>query len=126
MKKLTIFFSVLLSKDHKRGTDHWLGQRVTSVAMLPLTILFLIFFLMNYESSHEQAKNYFSNPFINGFSIVFFIITFLHLKQGLEVIIEDYISEKRRREIFLIVNTVFCSLIGLLGVVSLFLVHIID
>ena len=126
MKKLTIFFKAILSKDHKRGTDHWLGQRVTSVAMVPLTTLFLIFFLMNYESNHEQSKYYFSNPFINGLSIIFFIITFLHLKQGLEVVIEDYISDKRRREIFLTGNKVFCSFIGLLCVVSLLSIYITD
>ena len=125
MGKLSIFFNVLFKGDHQKGTDHWLGQRITSVVMVPFVVLFSIFFLMNYGSGYEEVKNYFLNPMINGLTIIFFIIIFLHLKQGLEVVIEDYISQKLTREIFLKANTVLCSCMGLLGVLSLLSIYFI-
>ena len=125
MGKLSIFFNVLFKGDHQKGTDHWLGQRITSVVMVPFVVLFSIFFLMNYGSGYEEVKNYFLNPMINGLTIIFFIIIFLHLKQGLEVVIEDYISQKRTREIFLKANTALCSCMGLLGVLSLLSIYFI-
>ena len=125
MKKLSFFINALFNGDHQKGTDHWLGQRITSVVMLPFVALFFIFFLMNYGSGYEEVKNYFLNPMINGLTIIFFIITFFHLKQGLEVVIEDYISERRTREIFLKANTVLCSSMGLLGVIALLSIYFI-
>ena len=59
MKKLSFFINALFNGDHQKGTDHWLGQRITSVAMLPFVALFFIFFLMNYGSGYEEVKNYF-------------------------------------------------------------------
>ncbi len=126
MKKLNIFFNAIFNKDHQKGTDHWLGQRITSVAMVPFTALFMFFFLKNYGSSYEQVKNYFSNPMINGITIIFFIIMFLHLKQGLEVVIEDYISQKPRREIFLKTNALVCIFMGLLSTLALLSMYFID
>ena len=123
MGKLSIFFNVLFKGDHQKGTDHWLGQRITSVAMLPFVALFFIFFLMNYGSDYEEVKNYFLNPIINSLTILFFILIFLHLKQGLEVVIEDYISKKLTREIFLKANTILCSCMGLLGVLALLSIY---
>ena len=125
MKKLSFFINALYNGDRQKGTDHWLGQRITSVAMLPFVALFFIFFLMNYGSDYEEVKNYFLNPIINGLTILFFILIFLHLKQGLEVVIEDYISERRTREIFLKANTVLCSSMGLLGVIALLSIYFI-
>ena len=125
MKTLSFFINALFNVDHQKGTDHWLGQRITSVAMLPFVALFFIFFLMNYGSSYEEVKNYFSNPIMNGLTILFFILIFLHLKQGLEVVIEDYISERLTREIFLKVNTVLCSVMGLLAVLALLSIYFI-
>ena len=61
MKKLSFFINALFNGDHQKGTDHWLGQRITSVAMLPFVALFFIFFLMNYGSGYEEVKNYFLN-----------------------------------------------------------------
>jgi len=125
MKKLSFFINALFNGDHQKGTDHWLGQRITSVAMLPFVALFFIFFLMNYGSGYEEVKSYFLNPIINSLTILFFILIFLHLKQGLEVVIEDYISERRTREIFLKANTVLCSSMGLLGVLALLSIYFI-
>tara|TARA_X000001036_G_scaffold303470_1_gene282497 strand:+ start:556 stop:936 length:381 start_codon:yes stop_codon:yes gene_type:complete len=125
MRKLSFFINVLFNGDHQKGTDHWVGQKITSVAMVPFVVLFFVFFLMNYGSDYEEVKNYFLNPIINGLTILFFIIIFLHLKQGLEVIIEDYISYSVAREIFLKANTVLCSCMGLLGILALLSIYFI-
>ena len=101
MRTLLIFIGSIFSSDHASGTDHWMAQRLTSIAMIPLTFIFFVFFFLNYGSDYEQVRFFFSKPFINILTIAFFVVNALHLKQGLEVVIEDYISEIKSRAFLL-------------------------
>lgn len=126
VKFISILFVSIFSNDHEKGTDHWIAQRLSSIIIMPLTGLFFVFFLTNYGSDYEQVKIYFLNPVVNFISIIFFVITFLHLKQGLEVVIEDYISNKWIRKMALQMNSIFCLLMGLLGSTSLLALYVIN
>ena len=119
MSTLIILINSIFSTDHVKGTDHWLAQRITSLAMLPLTCIFFIFFFMNFELEYDQVRSYFTQPFVNTLTIVFLLVTSLHVKQGLEVVIEDYISEKGKRNKIKVFNTTVCILMALSSTVSL-------
>ena len=119
MRTIIIFVSSIFSTDHGKGTNHWLAQRITSVAMLPLTCLFFVFFFINFGSDYDQVRSYFTKPFVNTLTIIFFLVTALHIKQGLEVVIEDYISGKETRKKTKFINTIFCVLIAISSTFSL-------
>ena len=119
MSTLIVLINSIFSTDHVKGTDHWLAQRITSLAMLPLTCIFFIFFFMNFELEYDQVRSYFTQPFVNTLTIVFLLVTSLHVKQGLEVVIEDYISEKGKRNKIKVFNTTVCILMALSSTVSL-------
>ena len=119
MSTIIILINSIFSTDHVKGTDHWLAQRVTSLAMLPLTCIFFIFFFMNFGLEYDQVRSYFTQPFVNTLTIVFLLVTSLHVKQGLEVVIEDYISEKGKRNKIKVINTTVCILMALSSTVSL-------
>ena len=76
----------------KDGTGHWLGQRVTALALVPLTLWFAYSLLtlpgLDYDTVHSWA----SLP-TNGFlSSLMVAVLAYHSYLGTNVIIEDYVT----------------------------------
>lgn len=76
----------------KSGTDHFIHQRVTAIALIPLTWWF-ISSLMKIALSPDSDKlvHWLSAGFNAGTLIVLLIALFYHAKLGVQTIIEDYI-----------------------------------
>ena len=58
----------------KHGLNHWITQRVTAVALVPLTIWFVSILAMMKDSSYQSSLNLVSNPFCEcpGFFVWYF------------------------------------------------------
>ena len=100
----------------REGVGHWWAQRVTSVALIPLTLLALFPFARALGAGHEAVIATYADPFNAIVAILFLAVTFRHLQQGLQVVIEDYVHGKALRTAALLANTFFCALFGLAGV----------
>lgn len=87
------------------GVGHWWGQRISSVALIPLTILFVVPFATTLGGGYEAVLALYANPFHALVAILFAAVTFWHLQQGLQVVIEDYVHEKPMRTTLLLANT---------------------
>ncbi|WP_020161534.1 succinate dehydrogenase, hydrophobic membrane anchor protein [Methylobacter marinus] len=75
----------------KTGTVHWWMQRVTAVALIPLSLWWLAFIGQLLRSPHAQTVEWLSEP-LNGVLMVAWIIAvFYHAGLGLQVVIEDYV-----------------------------------
>ena len=98
------------------GIKHWRQQRITSIILIPLTVWFLIFMSINIGKDYVDVKSSLEHPFNIVMMSLFLIATFLHLHQGLQVIIEDYFYKKT----FLVLNNVFCGFLLIVGLFSLF------
>ena len=98
------------------GTHHWWTQRITSVALIPLTILFVIPFARALGGEHAEVLALSANPFHALVAVLFLGVGFHHLAQGLQVVIEDYVHAKSWRTALLFGNTMFCFVFGLAGV----------
>lgn len=107
----------------KEGVHHWWTQRVTAVALVPLTILFVPPFGQSLGESYEAALATYQNPFHAIIAVLFIAVAFRHMALGLQVVIEDYVSDKAVRTGALLANTLFCTLFavtGILGVAKVF------
>ena len=103
----------------KDGTGHFIQQRVTAIAMVPLTVLFVLPFGYNLGAGYDRVIEAYSHP-INAIIAILFIFTnFTHLRLGLQVVIEDYVHDHGARTALLIANTLFCWLFGLIGVLAI-------
>lgn len=100
----------------KEGVAHWWSLRVTSVALIPLTLLFVFPFARALGSSHEAVLALYANPFHALVAILFIAVSFHHLWQGLQEVIVDYIHDKAVLAAALLANTFFCGAAGLAGV----------
>jgi succinate dehydrogenase / fumarate reductase membrane anchor subunit len=101
----------------RSGVHHWWVQRVTAVALVPLSIWFL-FVLggMLHAASFADVVAIIAQPVHAIFLIVFTICTFWHGALGLQVIIEDYVHT-RWLEVTLEIALRFGALLGALACV---------
>jgi succinate dehydrogenase / fumarate reductase membrane anchor subunit len=75
----------------RSGTHHFVVQRVTAVALIPLTIWFVWFVLVLVHSDYANARAMLHQPIQALLMIVFVGATFWHTQLGLQVVIEDYV-----------------------------------
>jgi succinate dehydrogenase membrane anchor subunit len=100
----------------KEGTHHFTVQRLTAIALVPLTLFFIFTLAAAMGSSLEEVRAVYSSPFNAIVAILFLGTAFYHLKLGLQVVIEDYVHGKLTRTSLLIANILFCWAFGLSGV----------
>ena len=100
----------------KMGTGHFINQRVTAIALIPLTVLFVLPFGYNLGAGYDRVIEAYSHPVNAIIAILFLFTVFMHLRLGLQVVIEDYVHGKTARTVLLLTNTLFCWLFGLTGI----------
>ncbi|WP_456386663.1 succinate dehydrogenase, hydrophobic membrane anchor protein [Profundibacter sp.] len=86
------------------GVGHWISQRVTSIALIPLSLMFLFPFMSALGADHASMLETYAQPYHALVAIMFFIVLCLHLVQGMQVVIEDYIHGHRLLVGLLIAN----------------------
>ncbi len=79
----------------KDGVGHWWWQRVTSVALIPLGIWFVVSLLnLVYVGGTAEATAAWAQVPANALLMALFLVAlFWHTAQGLQVIIEDYVHD---------------------------------
>ncbi len=78
----------------KEGTGHFWHQRVTAIALVPLTFLFVVIIFAFIGADHARAVALMGNPLVATVMLLFLFAGFYHMKLGMQVVIEDYISHE--------------------------------
>ncbi len=101
------------------GTAHWMAQRVTAIALLPL-VFWLVYSIVNLiGASHVEFTAWLSAP-LNAVLMISFIIAGLyHGSLGIQVISEDYIHNEGFKIAKKIVQQLIFWLIGIAAVFSI-------
>jgi succinate dehydrogenase / fumarate reductase membrane anchor subunit len=81
----------------RAGATHWWMQRLTSLALVPLTLWFLCAMIGMLGASRDDVVFWMSGPLPIVLMIALVIATFHHLQAGLQVVIEDYVHDDRLR-----------------------------
>jgi len=75
----------------KTGSGHWWAQRLTAVALIPLTIWFTIALLGLPVGSHADMVAWMAVP-LNSILLILLVISLVyHSNLGVQVVIEDYV-----------------------------------
>ncbi|MGB1722611.1 MAG: succinate dehydrogenase, hydrophobic membrane anchor protein, partial [Paracoccaceae bacterium] len=74
----------------KTGTAHFWAMKVSSVALLLLLPLFVFTFGPMLGQPHEEVVAYFARPFPAIVAALTLVVGFVHFKDGVQVLIEDY------------------------------------
>ena len=103
----------------KSGTDHFFRQRMTALANVPLAIAFIIIIIALQGADHTRMLDMLSNPLVAILLLLFVVSGVIHMRLGMQVIIEDYIHSEGTKIAMLIANSFFAILIGAASVFSI-------
>ena len=112
------------------GLHHWWVQRLTSLALIPLTLWFVVEIVRlvhgqfggQGSASYEDFLGWLASPINATLMIVFIAVSFHHAVLGVQVGIEDYVAGHGRRIASLIAVKLICYGLAALGIVSTLIV----
>jgi succinate dehydrogenase / fumarate reductase membrane anchor subunit len=96
----------------KGGTDHFWMQRTTAVANIVL-VGFLIWLLFTLAGAdYATAKRTLGLPWVAVPLLLLVLSGTVHMRLGMQTIIEDYVHSEGAKVLALLLNTFFAILIG--------------
>ena len=75
----------------KDGTHHWWAQRLTAVALVPLTIWFAVSVAGMTGGNYAEAVAWVGSPVNTVLLLLLIAATFHHVQLGIQVVLEDYV-----------------------------------
>ncbi|MCH9764968.1 MAG: succinate dehydrogenase, hydrophobic membrane anchor protein [Alphaproteobacteria bacterium] len=103
----------------KEGADHFWLQRITALANVFLG-LFLVWLVVRLVGAdYVEVKRLLANPLIALPLLLLVLSSALHMRVGMQVVIEDYIHTEGLKLLLLIVNTFFAIGVGAVAVFSI-------
>ena len=103
----------------KDGTNHWLSQRITAIANIPLTIFFVVSFVGNVGKSHAEWVAWLKQPLVSVLLILFIANFTHHMRSGLQEVVEDYVHSHGLKFAATIAIKFSCILIAALSIFSI-------
>ena len=102
----------------KEGVGHWWTQRVTSVALVVLTLWFVSALLRLGDLGYPVVTAWMSSP-LNAVLLSLLIATAVyHSQLGVQVVVEDYVARHGTKVIVLLLLNFLHVVVGALGVFS--------
>ncbi|MDP2356479.1 MAG: succinate dehydrogenase, hydrophobic membrane anchor protein [Beijerinckiaceae bacterium] len=97
----------------RSGTQHAWRMRVTSLALLPLSIAFIWIVLGLIGKDHATVREALGHPFAAIVMLLFVPTGVYHMMLGMQTIIEDYVHGEHVKMWSLMANMFFCAVVGL-------------
>jgi len=78
----------------KDGVHHWWMQRLTAIALIPLSLWFAFSIARYHVADYNTMILWLHNPYVAVALVLFFIASFYHAALGVQVVIEDYVASE--------------------------------
>jgi succinate dehydrogenase / fumarate reductase membrane anchor subunit len=99
----------------KAGSHHWWLSRLSSLALIPLTLWFMFGVLSIVGDGHAAAVKWLSSPFSAVMMILFVGVTFHHTSSGIQVVLEDYVHSESVKMAAIIAAKFLCFAFAVAG-----------
>lgn len=73
------------------GVGHWWAQRLTALALIPLSLWFVVSLVGLVGADHATVADWIAQPVPAVALVLLIAATFHHAQLGLQVVIEDYV-----------------------------------
>ena len=85
---------ILAQASTRHGSHHWLLERITSVALVPLTLWFIVAAVSLSGAGYEEVRAWLARPLNTTGMLLLIVTVFWHAQLGVQVIIEDYVHHE--------------------------------
>ncbi len=116
---------IKIAPSTKTGAHHWLMQRVSAVAMIPLLIWFVLSFIQIAEDPEGYMPVFFAYPLNAVLGIIMISTALYHGSLGMRVIIEDYVSNKTKMYFYIMLIHFISITTAVAAVISIIRLHLI-
>jgi succinate dehydrogenase / fumarate reductase, membrane anchor subunit len=105
----------------KEGVEHWWQERVTAVALVPLTLWFVASIVAHGGSDYAVLVAWLKTPFATLMIMLLLIALFYHTALGLQVVIEDYVHSavKIPALVSMRLGCLVCAVAGILAMAQI-------
>ena len=97
----------------RSGTEQFWRQRLTAVANVPLTIAFVLIVVALLGRNHAAVTQILGSPLVAVILLLFILSITVHMRIGMQVIIEDYVHDEGTKLVLVMANTFFVVAVGL-------------
>lgn len=116
---------IKISPSTKTGAHHWLIQRASAIALIPLVLWLVVSFLQLVHNPEDLLPIFFANP-VNAMAAILLLCTALyHGALGMRVIIEDYVTHKFWMHALIMFINFISIATAVAAVVSIIKLHLI-
>ena len=103
----------------KDGTHHFIVQRVTAIALVPLVLWTIWLALALVHTDYAGARAIMHHPFAAVWMAAFVLAVFWHTQLGLQVVIEDYVHTRWLEVLAQLAVRFFCAAGALVCVLAI-------
>ena len=101
------------------GVGHFIVEHVSAVMLVPLGLWGAWVAIQLAGQGYDAAAYWISKPVNAGLRAVLLVCTLVHVKNAMQVVIEDYIGRFITKAVLLLLNYSICVLAGALGVFAI-------
>ncbi len=87
----------------RSGSAHWLTQRITAVALIPLTLWLLFSLLLLPDLGYLTVRAWLATPLSGFLAMLLVVVLAWHAELGTRVVVEDYVHAAGARVLTLLV-----------------------
>ena len=102
----------------KSGTHHWWMQRLTAVALIPLSLWFVSALVCVAGADYSAAIAWLRSPLTATLLVLLIASVFYHAQLGLQVVIEDYVHHEAVKVTVQVLVKFGCLFLGLLAALA--------
>ncbi|HVZ13912.1 MAG TPA: succinate dehydrogenase, hydrophobic membrane anchor protein [Bauldia sp.] len=101
------------------GADHFWRQRLTGAANAILVVCAAVVIAMAVGRPYDEVAALFSSPLVAALFALLFVSAAIHMRIGMQVIVEDYVQSEAAKVVLLAASTFFSVAVAAVAIVAL-------
>ncbi len=101
------------------GGSHWWGQRLSSVALFPLLLWVVIELIQIAGHPVAEVRAWAAQPTMSLLLILAIVTLFIHIQQGIQMVVEDYVHTPWLEQTTQILVRFSCWVLAAAGIIAL-------